>query len=432
MSRNAEAALLLLAAALAAMGTALANFPRGVGVDAQVALTFVVFVVAFGAVHMALRRWSPTANPYLFPLGALLVAIGLTEVYRLEADPLAALQRWWLLAGGLTAALVVFLLRDEGVTVLRRYRYLFLAGSVALLLLPLLPETWTLHGAEVNGSRLWVRLELPFGDRTLSFQPGEVAKVLLTIFLASYLADRHTAMSATTRRIGPLHLPEPRQFGPIVIAAAAAFAVLVYQRDLGASLLLYALFVGLVYMATGKAAYLVAGGVLATAGGIVAYQVFDHVQSRMASWLHPFDDFTGTGFQIAQSLFALGSGSLTGSGVALGRPDLIPAAATDFVFAAVAEEMGLAGSIAVIAAFALLVAAGMGIALRSRDLFRKFLAAGLTLVIGVQAILIIAGVIRLAPVTGITLPFMSYGGSSLLANMVILALLARISHGERA
>ncbi len=432
MSRNAEAALLLLAAVIAAMGTALANFPRGVGVDAQVALTFIVFVAAFGAVHLSLRRWAPTANPYLFPIGALLVAVGLTEVYRLDADPLAALQRWWLLAGGLAAALVVFLLRDEGVTVLRRYRYLFLAASVALLLLPLLPETWPLHGAEVNGSRLWVRLELPLGDRSLSFQPGEIAKVLLTVFLASYLADRHTAMSAATRRIGRLQIPEPRHFGPIVIAAVASFGVLVYQRDLGASLLLFALFVGLVYMATGKAAYLVAGGGLAAAGGIIAFQVFDHVQRRVSSWLHPFDDFTGAGFQIAQSLFALGSGSLTGSGVALGRPDLIPAASTDFVFAAVAEEMGLAGSIAVIAAFALLIAAGMGIALRSRDLFRKFLAAGLTLVVGVQAILIIAGVIRLLPVTGITLPFMSYGGSSLLANMVILALLARISHGDRA
>lgn len=431
MSRNAEAALLLLAAVLAAMGTALANFSRGVGLDAQVVLTFVVFGAAFGSIHLALRRWAPTANPYIFPIGALLVAIGLTEVYRLEPDSLGALQRWWLLAAGLVAALVIFLLRDEGVATLRRYRYLFLAASVVLLLLPLLPGSWPLHGAEVNGSRLWVRLDLPFGERTLSFQPGEVAKVLLTLFLASYLADRHTAMATTTRRFGRLQLPQLRQFGPIFIAAGAAFGVLVYQRDLGASLLIFALFVGLIYMATGKVAYLVAGAGLLTVGGWVAFQAFDHVQTRVTAWLHPFDDFTGSGFQIAQSLFAQGSGALTGSGIGLGRPDLIPAAETDFIFAAVAEEMGLAGSIAVIAAFALLVAAGMGIALRSRDLFRKFLAAGLTLVIGTQAILIIGGVIRVFPVTGITLPFMSYGGSSLLANMVILALLARISHGER-
>ncbi len=431
MNRNAEAALLALAAFLAAFGTALANLPRGVGLDAQVMLTLVVFLVSFGLVHVALRVWAPTANPYLFPIGAFLVAVGLTEIYRLDRG-LAALQRWSLLVGALLAVLVLFLLRAEGVSTLRRYRYLFLAASVALLLLPLLPSGWPLQGAEVNGSRLWVRLELPFGGRSLSFQPGEAAKVLLAIFLASYLADRHTAMATATRKLGPFAMPEPRQFGPILIAAGAAFGVLVYQRDLGASLLLFALFVGLVYMATGKIAYLAAGGGLVGVGGLLAYRLFDHVQRRVTAWLHPFDDFSGAGYQIAQSLFALGSGSLTGSGIGLGRPDLIPAAETDFIFAAVAEEMGVAGSIVVIAGFALLVAAGFGIALRSRDLFRKFLAAGLTLVIAVQAILIIGGVLRLLPVTGITLPFMSYGGSSLLANMVILALLARISHGERA
>jgi cell division protein FtsW (lipid II flippase) len=307
---------------------------------------------------------------------------------------------------------------------------LFLVAAIILLLLPLLPTDWSvIRGAEINGSRLWVRFE--FIDRTISFQPGEVAKVLLTVFLASYLADRHVAMATTNRSFGPLRIPEPRQFGPVLIAAGAAFAVLIYQRDLGASLLLFALFIGMIYAATGRAAYIVAGGLLTGLGGIVSYQLFDHVQRRVSSWLHPFDDFTGAGYQIAQSLFALGSGSLTGSGIGLGRPDLIPAAATDFIFAAVAEEMGFAGSIAVLAGFALLLAIGFGIALRTRDVFRKFLAAGLTLVLGIQAFLILAGVLRLFPVTGITLPFMSYGGSSLLSNMILVTLLARISHGEQ-
>ena len=314
---------------------------------------------------------------------------------------------------------------------LRRYRYLFLATAVLLLLLPLLPESWPLYGAEVNGSRLWVRLDLPVGDRALSFQPGEIAKVLLVIFLASYLADRHVAMATTGRRIGPIRLPEPRQLGPILIAAGASFAVLVYQRDLGASLLLFALFITMVYVATGRAAYLVTGLALVAGGGYLAYQQFDHVQRRVFAWLHPFEDFTGSGYQIVQSLFAMGSGSLTGSGLGLGRPDLIPAASTDFIFASVAEEMGFAGSIAVLVAYGLLVAAGFGIAIRSRDVFRKFLSAGLTVVVAVQAILILGGVLRLLPVTGITLPFMSYGGSSLLANMVLIALLVRASHGER-
>ncbi len=431
MTRNAEAALLVAAALLAAMGVALVNFAGGAGFDAQVALTFLVFLVGFGVVHGALRRWAPEGNPYLFPIAAFLTAIGFTEIYRLD-HRLASLQRWSLLVAAVGAALVLFLLRDEGVIVLRRFRYLFLAAAVALLLLPLLPESWPLRGAEVNGSRLWVRLELPFGPRTLSFQPGELAKVFLVVFLASYLADRHLAMAATGRRIGPFGFPQLRRIGPILVAAAASFAVLVYQRDLGASLLLFTLFVTMIYVATGRAAYLFAGALLAAGGGFAAYRLFDHVQQRVFSLLHPFADFTGAGYQIAQSLFAMGSGSLTGSGLGLGRPDLIPAASTDFIFAAVAEEMGFAGSVAVLTGFALLIAAGFGIALRARDVFRKFLAAGLTIVIGVQAIIIIAGVLRLFPVTGITLPFMSYGGSSLLANFVLVALLVRTSHGERS
>lgn len=430
MTRNAEAALLAAAAVVASMGVALINFATGTGFDAQVALTFLVFGVSFGSVHMALRRWAPEGNPYLFPIAAFLAAIGFTEIYRLDPG-LASIQRWSLLLAGALTTSVLLLLRDEGVVMLRRYRYLFLATAVILLLLPLLPETWPLHGAEVNGSRLWVRLELPVGARSLSFQPGEIAKVLLVIFLASYLADRHLAMATTGRTIGPIRLPEPRQLGPILIAAGASFAVLVYQRDLGASLLLFALFITMVYVATGRGAYLFTGLVFVGTGGYFAYQTFDHVQRRVFAWLHPFDDFADSGYQIVQSLFALGSGSLTGSGLGLGRPDLIPAASTDFIFAAVAEEMGFAGSIAVLAAYGLLIAAGFGIALRSRDVFRKFLAFGLTIVIAVQSIIILAGVLRLFPVTGITLPFMSYGGSSLLANMILVALLVRASHGER-
>lgn len=430
MTRNAEAALLAAAAIVASMGVALVNFAAGTGFDAQVALTFLVFGVSFGSVHMALRRWAPEGNPYLFPIAAFLAAIGFTEIYRLDPE-LAAIQRWSLLLAGAATTAVLLLLRDEGVIMLRRYRYLFLAAAVMLLLLPLLPESWPLHGSEVNGSRLWVRLELPVGTRSLSFQPGEIAKVLLVIFLASYLADRHLAMATTGRKIGPLRLPEPRQLGPILIAAGASFAVLVYQRDLGASLLLFALFITMVYVATGRAAYLVTGFVLVGSGGYLAYQQFDHVQRRVYAWLHPFDDFADAGYQIVQGLFAMGSGSLTGSGLGLGRPDLIPAASTDFIFASVAEEMGFAGSIAVLVAYGLLIAAGFGIAIRSRDIFRKFLAFGLTIVIAVQSILILAGVLRLFPVTGITLPFMSYGGSSLLANMVLVALLVRASHGER-
>ena len=359
-------------------------------------------------------------------MAAVITAVGLAEIYRL--DPRAAtLQRWWLLiAAGLGVALLAGLSR-LGTDVLLRYRYLFLVSAVATFLLPLLPSAWPLGGVEVNGSRLWLQLRL-FDTTVVRFQPGEVGKVLLVVFLASYLASRHSALAVMTRKLGPFTLPEPRQLFPLGAAWGISLIILVYQRDLGASLLLLAVFVAMLYAASGRAVYPLVGGGLFIAGTVAAARVFDHVQRRFDAWIRPWDDFADSGFQIAQSLFALGSGSLTGAGLGLGRPDFIPAATTDFVFAAVAEETGLAGAVAVVAAYALLVGVGFGIALRARDPYRKLLAAGLTSVIAIQAILIIGGVTRLLPLTGIALPFMSYGGSALVANLLALVLIARVSH----
>jgi peptidoglycan glycosyltransferase len=326
------------------------------------------------------------------------------------------------------AAATLFVLRRRGVGVLRRYRYLFLVTGLGLLLLPLLPSGWPVRGVTINGSRLWVRLQA--GDLSLSFQPGEAAKLLIVAFLASYLADRHRALTNMPRRLGPVSLPEPRQLLPVLLAFGVSFAVLIYQRDLGASLLLFVVFAAMLFAATGRYAYPAAALALLAGGGLAAYRYFGHVRVRVEAWLHPFADFAGSGYQVAQGLFALGSGGLTGTGLGAGRPDLIPAAATDFIFAALAEELGLAGGLAVVAAYALLAAAGFGIALRARDPFRKLLAGGLTLTLVVQTVLILGGILRLLPLTGITLPFMSYGGSSLLANLVLIALLARVSHEE--
>ncbi|NNF08700.1 MAG: FtsW/RodA/SpoVE family cell cycle protein [Acidimicrobiia bacterium] len=426
MSRNAEAALLVGAAILAALGTAIVTAAGGDRPDAQTALTFIIMLAAFGSLHLAFRQWAAEASPYLLPIAALLTAVGLVEIFRLDARA-ASLQRWWLLiAAGLGIA-VLFLLKRLGIEALLRYRYLFLAGALILFLLPLLPSSWPLGGVEVNGSRLWLQLRV-FDTTVVRFQPAELAKVLLVIFLASYLASRHRALSTMTRRLGPLSMPEPRQLFPLAAAWALSLVVLVYQRDLGASLLLLALFASMLYAASGRLSYPLVGAGLFVAGAVIAAQVFDHVQRRFDAWIRPWDDFADSGFQIAQSLFALGSGSLTGSGLGLGRPDFIPSATTDFVFSAVAEETGLAGSLAVVAAYALLVAVGFGIALRARDPYRKLLAAGLTAAIAIQAILIIGGVTRLLPLTGITLPFMSYGGSSLVANVIAIVILARLSH----
>ncbi len=431
MTRTAETGLIIAAAILAAVGVGIVEFTKGNWLNAQVAVTFGVFLIAFGGIQFAVRRWASAASSLLLPTVAFLTAIGFIEIYRLDGH-LAAIQRWSLLIAAAGSVGLLWLLRNSGVSILRRYRYVLLAFGVFFLMLPLLPDAWPLHGAVVNGSRLWVRVDIPGLDRVLSFQPGEIGKVLVTIFLASYLAERSEAMSTIDRKIGPFKLPEPRHLFPVLLAAGIAFVVLIYQKDLGASLLLFGLFIGMLYIATGRSFYLITGALAAIAGGVAAYSTFSHVQRRIDAWLDPFGHFSDAGYQSVQALFAMGSGSLTGSGIGLGRPDLIPAAETDFIFAAIAEEMGLAGSLAVIAAFALLVGVGFGIAIRSRDLFRKYLAGGLTIVLALQAIIILGGVLRVMPVTGITLPFMSYGGSSLLANTAIIALLLRISDEERA
>lgn len=430
MTRRAEAGLIIAAALLAAIGVAIVEFTRGNWLNAQVALTFIAFAGSFGGVHLATVRWAPGASSLLLPISSFLTAAGFIEIYRLSGD-LAALQRWSLLIAAAVGALSLWLIRNTGVAVLRRYRYILLAVGIGFLLLPLLPDSWFVHGATVNGSRLWVRIDVPGTSRILSFQPGEIAKVLITIFLASYLAERSEAMSIVGRRIGPFKIPEPRHLGPVLVAAGIAFLVLIYQRDLGASLLLFGVFVTMLYVATGRSFYVFTGGVIVLLAGFGAYSTFNHVQRRIDAWLDPFAYYQDAGYQTVQGLYAMGSGALTGSGIGLGRPDLIPAAPTDFIFAAVAEEMGLAGSLAVLAGFGLLLAVGFGIAIRSRDRFRKYLAGGLTIVLGLQAFIILAGVLRVLPITGLTLPFMSYGGSSLVANMVIVVLLLRVSHEER-
>jgi cell division protein FtsW (lipid II flippase) len=431
LTRTAEALLVAVGSALAAFGVALVDFADGETVGAQVGLTFLVFLIAFGGLHVALRAWAPDATPLLLPPVVVLAALGFMTVYRLSPYR-AGLQRWWLLIGAAAAAALLAALSRHGLGLLRRYRNLMLLAAVALLLLPALPSSGPLpiRGLTQNGSRLWVVLDLGFTE--LNFQPAELAKILFVVFLAGYLADRQAALTGAHRKLGPVRVPEPRQLVPLVAVWAGSLLILVYQRDLGASLLLFLSFAALLYAATGAAGYLIAGGVLAIGGGVGAWMAFDHVQRRVLAWLDPFSDFADAGYQVAQGLFALGTGSLSGSGPGLGRPDLIPNASTDFIFAAMGEELGLAGSVAVLALFALFLAAGFGIALRSRDRFRSLLAAGLTFVIGLQTFLIIGGVLRVLPLTGITLPFMSYGGSALVGNFLLLALLLRASHEERS
>ncbi|MDX1447695.1 MAG: FtsW/RodA/SpoVE family cell cycle protein [Acidimicrobiia bacterium] len=429
MSRNGEAAMVVGVAALAAFGTTLVNLAAEGSVDAQVGLTFLIFLIAFGGFALAVRSFAPDASPHLIPPAALVAAFGMIEIYRINPVR-GGLQRWWLLIAAAGGVLVLAWLARAGVDVLRRYRNITLAGAIGLMLTPMLPSDWAfpVRGLTVNGSRLWIEIDVGF--TTLNFQPAELAKVAFVVFLAGYLADRRTALIEARRRIGPLALPEPRQLVPLLGVWGATLGVLVGQRDLGASLLLFAVFVAMLYAATGQSGYLTGGILLTAVGAFGSWTLFDHVRRRVTAWINPLGDFEDAGFQVAQGMFGLGTGSLSGSGPGLGRPDLIPNAITDFIFAAVGEEFGFAGTVAVLAAYALIVAAGFGISLRARDRFRKLLAAGLTLTFGIQTFLIIGGVLRVVPLTGITLPFMSYGGSSLVGNFLLLAILLRVSHEE--
>jgi len=275
-------------------------------------------------------------------------------------------------------------------------------------------------GREINGARLWVRLG------PMSFQPGEAAKVLLVVFLAAYLVDKRELL-ADFRRVGVVRMPDPRHLAPLLVAWGLAILVMVQEKDLGSSMLFFAVFVAMLYMATERAAYLGIGAVLFSAAAVFAYHLFAHVQVRVSTWINPWRTASGTGFQIVQSLFALGSGGIAGSGLGLGSPGKIPAASTDFIFAAIGEELGLMGAAAILIAYILLVGTGYRIAINADQPFTKLLAAGLTTILGVQTFIIVGGVTRLIPLTGITLPFISFGGSSLIANFVILALLLRIS-----
>lgn len=420
---------MVAAALLAAFAVALVNFANGGSVDAQTGLTFLVFVLAFGTLFTSVRAFAPQATPLLLPPVVGLVGLGFFQIYRLNPER-AGLQQWWLLIAAGIGSLTLLLLNRGTTSILRRYRNLILLLSIGLLLLPNLPSNWgfPLRGLEVNGSRLWIVFDIEVAQ--IQFQPAELAKLGIVIFFAGYLADHQRALREAHRSIGPIKLPEPRQLIPLLLVWGASIVILVWQRDLGASLLLFAGFVLLLYAATGATGYLVAGGFMAVGGAAAAAYVFDHVQRRIIAWLAPFENYQDEGYQIAQGIFALGTGSLSGAGPGLGRPDLIPNAETDFIFAAVGEELGFAGTVAVLALFAIVIAVGLGISFRSRDTFRKLLAAGLTFVLGVQVFLIVGGVLRIVPLTGITLPFMSYGGSALVGNMVLLALLLRISHEE--
>jgi peptidoglycan glycosyltransferase len=364
--------------------------------------------------HIVVRLVARGADGTLLPLAALLHGIGFVMIARLD-DELAGLQATWSFVA--IAAFVGTLLVVQRASDLARYSWLFFFGGAFLLLLPLVPGV----GVTINGARIWVS----FGP--INFQPGEFAKLFLAIFFASYLAERRELIAASTWKIGPLRLPEPRYIAPIVMAWGFAVVVMVFQRDLGSSLLFFTLFVVMMWVATERVGYLLLGAVMFIGAAYFSWTQFSHVQTRVDNWIDPWADPLGKGYQIIQAIYGLADGGLTGTGLGRGNPGQVPLAENDFIFAAIGEEWGLIGASAVLMAYVLIMGAGLRIALRTDRTFEKLLAVGLTTIVGVQAFIIVAGVMKVVPLTGITLPFVSYGGSSLIANYVLLALLIRLS-----
>jgi cell division protein FtsW (lipid II flippase) len=394
--------------------------------------TFGGWIAALWAIaHVVVRRFAPYADPLLLPAVALLAGLGLAVIHRLDlageqTDSPAAgredapVQLIWATVGVLLFVAVLVVIRDH--RVLARFAYtLALVGLVLLALPALLPASIS----EVNGAKIWIRLA------GFSIQPGEFAKIFLIVFFAAYLVDKRDVLALASRRVAGLELPRGRDLGPVLVAWMLSILVLVFERDLGSSLLLFGIFVVMLYVATERASWLLIGVGLFAGGALIAYQIFGHVQARVDTWLDPFAHKNGSGYQLVQSLFGLGTGGLFGAGLGGGRPDQVPVAKSDFIAAAIGEELGLFGLVAVIILYLILVERGLRSSLIVRDAFGKLLAAGLAFAVAWQVFVVLGGVTGLLPLTGLTTPFLAYGGSSLVANFALVALLIRISDAAR-
>ena len=418
--RNTELGLIVLGTLVTVGAYLLASLAEDATIPANIGPFLGIVLGLQLAAHVAIRRLAPDADGTLLPIAGLLNGLGYVFIVRLDEarsvpQNLAGLQSAWAAVG--VGAFIGTLLVVRRVRDLERYRWTIGFAGIGLLLLPLVPGI----GKTINGAKIWV------GIGPISFQPGEFAKILLALFFASYLVEKRELLAVSSRRVGPIPLPDPKHLGPVLLAWGASLVVMISQKDLGSSLLFFALFVALLWVATERATYLVVGVLLFAGGAVFAHSQFIHVQDRVDVWLDPWVEPKDDGFQIVEAQFAFSAGGITGTGINLGSPTRIPYAETDFIFAAIGEELGLLGATAVLLAFVLIVGAGLRIALRTEVPFERLLATGLTVLIGVQSFIIIAGVIRVLPLTGITLPFVSYGGSSLIANYVLLALLLRIS-----
>jgi len=424
--RGAELFLLVLALAVGVGAYAAV----GLGVEGEVPtglLTYGGWLAGLVVVaHVVVRFVAPYADPVLLPVVAALNGLGLAIIHRLDLSldtTYARQQLTWMSLGVLLFVVTLVVLRDH--RVLQRFTYTSGLTAIVLLLLPLVPGL----GTEINGAQIWINVG-PF-----SFQPGEVAKLLLVVTFAGYLVLHRDALALAGRRVLFVDLPRGRDLGPILLMWLVSLGILVFQTDLGSSLLFFGLFLIMLYVATERAGWLIVGAGLFLGGALLAYRFEPHVRIRVDTWLHPFDfydDADGAkSYQLVESMFGMGWGGLLGRGLGLGMPQRIPRAESDFIMGALGEELGLTGVIAVIVLYGLIVERALRASLICRDGFGKLMAVGLGSVVALQVFVVIGGVTRLIPLTGLTTPFLSYGGSSLVANWVLIALLLRISDHAR-
>jgi cell division protein FtsW (lipid II flippase) len=428
--RSTELRLLLPVVVLVPLGFAVTHIAQtGTADPGPLGLAIAYAGLMFGA-HLFLRQAGNRGDQLLLPAVAAIGGVGLVMLNRLPQDLLgidalgirlgmAATQLLWFAVGVSAMLAVAVYFRDD--RVLRHYKYTWALAGAALLVLTFL------FGREVNGARLWLYVG-PIG-----FQPGEAIKIVLVIFIAGYLAEKRALLAGASARLGPLRIPPLPYMLPMLAIFVIVMLIVIVSRDLGTALLFLGIFLTMLFVATGRRSYVLLGMALFVVGSFAAYQVFGHVRVRVDNWIDPFADPSGTGYQTVQALYAFGRGGLFGEGLGQGLPLVsghlpIPALPTDFIFAAVAEELGLVGAFALLALALVVVFRGLRTAMLARDDFSAMLAVGLTISLGLQTLIIAAGNVKLIPLTGITFPFVSYGGSSLLASFVVIGLLLGISH----
>jgi cell division protein FtsW (lipid II flippase) len=427
--------MLVFAALLATGAFAAVTYAHGASFTVQIAYYGAGFVVLFLGAHLAVRRFAPYADPLLLPLLAALSGIGLAMIYRIDlanADSAeragrsvpsayAPLQMVWTLVAVALFVGVLIVVKDH--RALARYSYTAGLLGILLLLLPAVPGI----GATINGARLWLRVG------PLTFQPSEISKLLLLIFFAGFLMRKRDVLSVVTKSILGIPFPRARDLGPVLIAWGASLGMLFIENDLGQGILVFGMFLAVLYVATERVSWFIIGLLLAAAGAVIAFFTMPHVQPRFEIWLHAFqgNNPQGPSYQLVQGLFGFANGGILGTGWGQGAPQIVPFANTDFMMSSLGEELGLTGVMAILTIYLLLVMRGLRAAIGVRDSFGKLLAVGLAFSLCLQVFIIVGGVMRLIPLTGITLPLLSYGGSSTLSNFMLVALLVRISDAGR-